>query len=110
MRENLAAVREEIKEEDFATVLIGSSPKTYDTYLSAITATMSVLGKKPIRLKYQFTILAPDLVVSQIIWVFSDVLCFFSGVGWFFPELLFLFRSRWFFSKVHWFPRLGVSH
>ena len=45
MREDLAALGEDISEEDFATILIGSLPKTYDTYLSAIMATMSVLGR-----------------------------------------------------------------
>ena len=45
MREDLAALREDISEEDFATILIGSLPKTYDTYLSAILATMNVLGR-----------------------------------------------------------------
>ena len=34
-----------IKEEDFATILIGSLPKTYDMYLSAIMATMNVLRR-----------------------------------------------------------------
>ena len=45
MREGLASLREDIKEADFAAILIGSLPKTYDTYLSAIMATMNVLRK-----------------------------------------------------------------
>ena len=45
MREDLASLGEDIKEEDFVTILIGSLPKTYDTYLSAIMATMNVLGR-----------------------------------------------------------------
>ena len=45
LREDLASLGEAISDSDFATMLLGSLPKGYDTYLSAITATMSVMGK-----------------------------------------------------------------
>ena len=45
LREDLASLGEAITDNDFATMLLGSLPKGYDTYLSAITATMSVMGK-----------------------------------------------------------------
>ena len=46
MCEELAALSESIPDRDFAAIIISSLPKSYDTYLSAITATLSVLGKE----------------------------------------------------------------
>ena len=46
MREELAALSESIPDQDFAAIILGSLPKSYNTYLSAITATLSVLGKE----------------------------------------------------------------
>lgn len=46
MRKDLAALGNKISDDNFTAVLIGSIPKSYDTYLSAITATMSVLNRK----------------------------------------------------------------
>ena len=46
MRKELAALSESIPDQDFAAIILGSLPKSYDTYLSAITATLSVLGKE----------------------------------------------------------------
>ena len=46
MREELAALSESIPDRDFTAIILGSLPKSYDTYLSAITATLSVLGKE----------------------------------------------------------------
>jgi len=43
MREDLATLGDTISDTDFTAMLLGSLPKSYDTYLSAITATMSVL-------------------------------------------------------------------
>jgi gag-polypeptide of LTR copia-type len=45
LREDLASLGKAITDNDFATMLLGSLPKGYDTYLSAITATMSVMGR-----------------------------------------------------------------
>ena len=46
MHEELAALRKSIPDRDFAAIILGSLPKSYDTYLSAIIATLSVLGKE----------------------------------------------------------------
>src|SRR5271155_701686 len=45
MQEDLAALGDDISDSDFTAMLLGSLPKSYDTYLSAITATISVLEK-----------------------------------------------------------------
>jgi hypothetical protein len=42
MREDLAATGSSISNEDFILMVFGSLPASYDAYLSAITATMSV--------------------------------------------------------------------
>src|SRR5436190_2928050 len=44
LREDLASLGEAINDEDFATMLLGSLPKGYDTYLSALTATAGITG------------------------------------------------------------------
>ena len=46
MHEELAALRKSIPDRDFAAIILSSLPKSYDTYLSAIIATLSVLGKE----------------------------------------------------------------
>ena len=46
MHKELAALSESIPDQDFAAIILGSLPKSYNTYLSAITATLSVLGKE----------------------------------------------------------------
>ena len=44
MCKELAALSESIPDRDFTAIILGSLPKSYDTYLSAIT--LSVLGKE----------------------------------------------------------------
>jgi len=46
MREDLAALGDSISNSDFTAMLHGSLPKAYDSYLSAVTATISVLQKE----------------------------------------------------------------
>ena len=46
MHEELTALSESIPDRDFAAIILSSLPKSYDTYLSTITATLSVLGKE----------------------------------------------------------------
>ena len=57
MREELAALSESIPDWDFAAIILSSLPKSYDTYLSTITATLSVLGKE----------VDPDALILSII-------------------------------------------
>ena len=57
MREDLAALGDDLSDEDFGAMVIGSLPRSYDSYLSAITATLSVLGTK----------LNPDALMLSII-------------------------------------------
>ena len=44
-REDLAMLRENISNKDYAAILVRSMPKSYDTYLSAITASLAIIGK-----------------------------------------------------------------
>lgn len=46
MRENLASMGETLTDEDFYSIIMGSLPPSYDSYLSALNATSSVLGKQ----------------------------------------------------------------
>ena len=46
MRKDLAALGDDLNDEDFGAMLLGSLPQSYDSYLSAVTATLSVLGTK----------------------------------------------------------------
>ena len=46
MREDLAALGDDLNDKDFSTMLLGLLPWSYDSYLSAITAALSVLGTK----------------------------------------------------------------
>ena len=57
IREELAALSESIPDRDFTAIILSSLPKFYDTYLSAITATLSVLGKE----------VNPDALILSII-------------------------------------------
>jgi hypothetical protein len=43
MREELASLGTILSEPDFSAIILGSLPKTYDQFLSAVTATASVL-------------------------------------------------------------------
>ena len=44
MREDLASMGESLTENDFYAIIMGSLPPSYDSYLSAVNATSSVLG------------------------------------------------------------------
>ena len=57
MREDLAALGDDLNDEDFSAMLLGSLPRSYDSYLSAVTAALSVLGTK----------LTPDALMLSII-------------------------------------------
>ena len=46
MREELSSLGAVISEEDFSAIILGSLPKTYDQFLSAVTATASVLKQE----------------------------------------------------------------
>ena len=45
MREDLASMGGSITDEDFTSVILGSIPQSYDTYIAAITATSTLLDK-----------------------------------------------------------------
>ena len=57
MREDLAALGDDLNDKDFSAMLLGSLPRSYDSYLSAVTAALSVLGTK----------LTPDALMLSII-------------------------------------------
>ena len=57
MREDLAAIGGSISDEDFTAMILGSLPASYDAYLSAITATVSVTN----------TALDPEALMVSII-------------------------------------------
>jgi len=57
MREDLAVLGDDLNDEDFSAMLLGSLPQSYNSYLSAVTATLSVLGTK----------LTPDALMLSII-------------------------------------------
>lgn len=44
MREDLASMGESLTENGFYTIIMGSLPTSYNSYLSALNATSSVLG------------------------------------------------------------------
>ena len=46
MCENLVALGDDLDDEDFSAMLLGSLPQSYDSYLSAVTAALGVLGTK----------------------------------------------------------------
>ena len=46
MREELASLGAVLSEEDFSAIILGSLPKTYNQFLSAITATASILNRE----------------------------------------------------------------
>ena len=46
MRENLASMGESLSDTDFYAIIMGSLPSSYDSYLSALNATSSVLGSQ----------------------------------------------------------------
>ena len=43
MREELASLGTILSEQDFSAIILGSLPKSYDQFLSAVMATASVL-------------------------------------------------------------------
>ena len=45
MREDLAAMGQLLDENDFYMIILGSLPPSYNPYISAVSATSSVLGK-----------------------------------------------------------------
>jgi hypothetical protein len=45
LREDLASMGGSITDEDFTTIVLGSIPQSYDTYIAAITATSSLLNQ-----------------------------------------------------------------
>jgi hypothetical protein len=55
--EDLAALRDNLNDKDFSAILLGSLPQSYNSHLSAITATLNVLGTK----------LGPDALMLSII-------------------------------------------
>ena len=44
--EELASLGSILSEEDFSAIILGLLPKTYDQFLSAVTATASVLKQE----------------------------------------------------------------
>ena len=57
LREDLAALGNDLSEEGFAAILLGSLLKSDDSYLSAISATLSILNRK----------LSPDALMLSVI-------------------------------------------
>ena len=55
MREDLAAMGQLLDKNDFYTIILSSLPTSYDPYISAVSATSSVLGK---------TVSADDLMLT----------------------------------------------
>ena len=45
MREDLASMGESLTENDFYAIIMGSLPTSYDSYISALNTTSSVVGK-----------------------------------------------------------------
>ena len=45
MREDLAAMGQPLDENDFYAIILSSLPPSYNPYISAVSATSSVLGK-----------------------------------------------------------------
>jgi gag-polypeptide of LTR copia-type len=46
MQEELASLGTTLSEPDFSAIVLGSLPKSYDQFLSAVTATASVLKQE----------------------------------------------------------------
>ena len=46
MHKDLAALGDNLNDKDFSAMLLGSLPRSYDSYLPAVTAALSVLGTK----------------------------------------------------------------
>ena len=46
MREELASLEMSLGEQDFSAIILGSLPKSYDQFISAVTATASVLKQE----------------------------------------------------------------
>ena len=46
IHKDLEALGDDLNDEDFSAMLLGSLPQSYDSYLSAVTAALSVLGTK----------------------------------------------------------------
>jgi hypothetical protein len=57
MREELASLGTSLSEQDFSATILGSLPKSYDQFISAVTATASVLKQE----------LNPDDLIQTII-------------------------------------------
>jgi hypothetical protein len=57
MREELASLGTSLSEQDFSAIILGSLPKFYDQFISAVTATASVLKQE----------LNPDDLIQTII-------------------------------------------
>ena len=57
MLKDLEVLGDELNDEDFSAMLVGSLSQSYSSYLSAITTTLSVLGTK----------LTPDALMLSII-------------------------------------------
>ena len=57
IHKDLEALGDDLNDEDFSAMLLGSLPQSYDSYLSAVTAALSVLGTK----------LTPDALMPSII-------------------------------------------
>ena len=45
MREDLVSMGGSINDEDFTSIILGSIPQSYDTYIAAITATSTLLDR-----------------------------------------------------------------
>ena len=46
MQEELASLEMSLGEQDFSAIILGSLPKSYDQFISAVTATASVLKQE----------------------------------------------------------------
>ena len=53
--EDLAMCADNLNDEDSSTILLGSLPQSYDSHLSAITATLSVFKLNPDALMFSIT-------------------------------------------------------
>ena len=55
LHEDLAMLGDNLNDEDSSSILLGSLPQSYDSHLSAITATLSVFKLGPDALKLSMT-------------------------------------------------------
>ena len=46
MREELASLGTSLSEQDFSAIILGSLPKSYDKFISAVTASTSILKQE----------------------------------------------------------------